>query len=118
MSNKIYCEKCGSEMQNFREDHTCGTICPNCGWSCVTSYFSAIELDQTLYTIHIQKTPAPSLTMIRCVAKLIACNFITARSLLENGTAAYEGRAVDIRRAAESLKAASLSYSVTPDFPY
>lgn len=100
------------------DGHSCSWDCPNCGWGLATSYFAPIELDQTLYTIHIQKTPAPSLTMIRCVAKLIACNFITARSLLENGTAAYEGRAVDIQRAAGSIKAASLSYSVTPDFPY
>lgn len=118
MSNKVYCEKCGSEMLDFREDHTCGATCSNCGWSWATSYFTPIELDQTVYTIHIQKTQAPSLSMIRCISKLAVCNFIAAKSLLESGTAAYEGRALDIQRAAELLKAASLSYSITPDFPY
>lgn len=50
MSEKTYCEKCGSEMKVINENHPDGMTCQNCGWGWVTSYFEPI-LSDTLITI-------------------------------------------------------------------
>lgn len=38
MNEKTICDQCGSEMRYYIACSTCGTICKNCGWSCVTTY--------------------------------------------------------------------------------
>lgn|GEM_PF-1693063 len=32
MSEKTYCEKCGSEMKVINENHPDGMTCQNCDW--------------------------------------------------------------------------------------
>ena len=51
MSEKTYCEKCGSEMKVINENHPDGMTCQNCGWGWVTSYFEPILSDTWDYHI-------------------------------------------------------------------
>ena len=38
MSEKIICEKCGTEMQSHHKGSTCSMLCPKCGWGWVMTY--------------------------------------------------------------------------------
>lgn len=112
------CEQCGSEMNYSVKDHTCCWICPGCGWGLAATYNSPIELDFTEYTISISQASAPNIHMIKCVSKLLSYNYVQAKDALEHGTGILKGTAKHIKRAAEQLSDAGITYSIQPDFPY
>lgn len=112
------CRNCNSEMQYKVEGHTASWTCPQCGWGLATSHYEPIELDQTTYTIHIGASSAPSVDMIKCVARLSGCNSIVARSSLTSGTASISGRATKIKCYLEQLSTVGLDYHIEPEFPY
>lgn len=70
MSEKIICEKCGTEMQPHHKDSTCGMLCPNCGWGWVTTCSSPIDADETMYTISFCKPEKTTAAMVKLYAKL------------------------------------------------
>lgn len=78
MSEKTYCEKCGSEMKVINENHPDGMTCQNCGWGWVTSYFEPILSDT--YDYHIILLPCEnSLLAIKTVSEIANCNYIDAK---------------------------------------
>jgi len=112
------CEKCGSEMNYFREKMSCGWLCPNCGFGVATTYIDPITEDETTYTISLQPVDAPSVNAIKTVAHLCGCNFIAARNFLTSGEAILEDNAASIRNAATVLLENHVAYTISPDFPY
>ena len=51
----MICEKCKEKMIWKIDGSTQGWSCPECGWNVITSYISEINLDETEYSIYIEK---------------------------------------------------------------
>lgn len=117
MSEKSICEKCGSEMESFIKNTTCGTTCKNCGWGWVTTYQEPIKLDNTDYTLCVKPIENPSVNNLRCVAQILACNFLEAKSKLQTKIIFTE-KATAILDIALKLKSNDIEFTITPEFPY
>lgn len=117
MIETIICEKCGSEMEYFIDGSTCGTTCKNCGWGCVTTYQDPIKLDNTNYELCIKPIINPSVDNLRCIASLLGCNFLEAKSKLQNSIT-FTKKAIAIIDIASKLKTNDIAYTITPDFPH
>ena len=48
----MICEKCGSDMQYYRNGHSVSWICNSCGDVVATTYFEPYETDMTIYHIY------------------------------------------------------------------
>lgn len=117
MSEKTICEKCGTEMLPIDPCKPVGMKCPKCGWGWATTYIEAIEQDQTLYTMSIDKQD-PLIDAVKLVAEVFSCNFLEARKSLIDGTFNVSGRACDIQKKAALLKKGNVSFRIEPEFPY
>lgn len=117
MTEKVICEKCGSEMEYFIDGSTCGTTCKSCGWGCVTSYQDPIKLDNNEYELCIEPIINPSIDNLRFMASLLGCNFLTAKSKLQDNII-FTKNAAAILDIALKLKANNIAFTVTPEFPY
>ncbi len=105
-------------MVSYREGLSCGYTCPKCGNGWATTYLSPIESDTTSYDIVVDAVETPSVEQIRIVAKMSNCNFIAAKSLLNNGGRVRSAKAKEILESIAGLRKAELTFSVQPDFPY
>ncbi len=114
----IPCEKCGAMMYGFIQGHTCGCVCHNCGWNIVTTYYEPIIMDEGPYTLQLDAIPEPTLDNIRVAARLAKCSYVEAKARLQKGEISKTGEALEIAEAAQDLKDAGYSFSITPDFPY
>lgn len=112
------CEKCETEMIPYKNGRTIGMICPNCGWGWATTEFEPIELDQTIYTIHINTITNPSKEVLKFVSKILNANFLVTYKLLKDGQASFSGKAIEIKNIIKKLQNLEIKYSITPDFKY
>ncbi len=117
MIEKVFCKKCGNEMEYFRKNHTQGWICPVCGDGMVTSYFDPIESDFTVYTIHAN-AQKPLADAIKTSAEIFCCNYLEARKGLMEGSLQISEKAQEIQKKAFALQNASVLFHIEPDFPY
>ena len=117
MSEKLICEKCGSEMEYFIKDSTCGTTCKNCGWGWVTTYQEPIKLDTTDYELYIEPINNPSVDNLRCISSVLNCNFLEAKSKLQERIR-FTKKATAILDIALKLKSNNIEFTITPEFPY
>lgn len=117
MSN-LKCEKCGAKMIHKIDGHTQGWYCTNCEWSVVTTYFSEIELDDTIYKIEVLPNNDTELDNIKIIAKFGNCNFILAKQLLNVGGILLEDRAVNIHEKIDKLDVLGIKYTITPNYPH
>jgi hypothetical protein len=112
------CEKCGAEMLEYREGHSCGYICSNCGWGLATSFYEPYETDMTRYSIVIRGNEATH-AAIKAISDVSGMNFLQANKLLRMPEAiVFEGRAVEILEKKKVLLENNISFKITPDFPY
>lgn len=112
------CEKCSSEMTYVLDGHSCSWTCPKCGWGIATSYFSPMETDMKNYMISILPNPVPNIEMIKCVSKILSCNFVNARNAIVQGSGTFQGKAHEIKESAKKLDHVGLQYQIEPAFPY
>lgn len=113
----MICEKCGSEIEYFVNDSTCGATCKNCGWGCVTTYQDPIKLDNTNYEVSIEPIENPTVDNLRCVASLLGCNFLEAKSKLQNRIT-FTKKAIAIIDIVSKLKTNNISHTIIPEFPH
>jgi hypothetical protein len=118
MSEKIFCEKCGTEMVDFQIDRSCGMECPKCGWGWATTYWSPIERDETVYSISIPSISNPTLNIIRFIAEVLSCNFIVANKKIKTSGIQLSGQAEKIQKIRKSLIELNANFVISPDFPY
>lgn len=112
------CEKCGASMVEYREGHSVGFTCMNCGWGVATSYFETHELDLTVYSIIVQGNKATPVA-IKAIASIANVNFLQAKKLIEMPEAiVFEGNASSILKKKAILGNAGIAYRITPEFHY
>ena len=116
------CERCGAEAEYRIKGSTQGWYCPRCDWAVVTTYFPPIELDQTIYQVHVatDQTGRVPVERLRVVARLTGLNYIQARDLMTSQPEilVYEGEAPETLEAARLLERAGLRYRISPEFRY
>jgi hypothetical protein len=112
------CEKCGADMLEYREGHSFGYTCSNCGWGLAASFFEPYETDTTRYSIVIQENEATR-AAIKAISDVSGVNFLQANKLLKMPEAImFEGRAVEILEKKKVLVENNIYFKITPDFPY
>lgn len=113
------CEKCGTELQEYIDNHSRGSVCPKCGWGRVTSYFTPMETDTTKYEIWICGNSDNCTDDLRVISKISNVNLLKAKHLLDMEKAKiFEGVAVEIVEKVKLLNDRNLRYKIIPDFPY
>ena len=105
-------------MESYNRGHSCGMECPECGWGWATSYFSPIEMDDTLYTVNFLVPDKVTISMIRLYAKLTGVNFLQAKEALSNGNAKISAYAKELQDQLTEIQDAELKFTITPDYPY
>lgn len=118
MNEKIACEKCGAEMRPYQEGRTGGMLCPKCGWGWATTITSAIDADETLYTIKISRPSKLTNDMVKLYAELAETNYLQAKQALEEGNAEISVLAADIQKMLPRLYEVGLEFNITPEYPY
>lgn len=119
MTGKIICEKCGAEMVPIDPTKPVGMECPKCGWGWATTYTEPKYEDETIYKIILEQGNAADLENVRVISKVIGCNFITAKAIIEGSTLVLaEGKAAQVEKHIDMLSQTSLRYRVEPDWPY
>ena len=119
MTDKIICEKCGTEMVPIDPDKPVGMKCPECGYGWVTSHIEPKLEDVTVYSIILEQGNEPSVEAIKAVSNVANCNFIRAKAMIVGAPQKMiEGRAVDIERYAKLLDEASVKYYIEPEWIY
>ena len=114
----MICDKCNTEMVYFEEGLSCGWTCPKCGNGLVTTNANSLQLDQQIYTINLTPCSDASVEDYKVVAKIGNLSLINAKKLIETGGVIVEGRALRIKQDYDLLKATSLAFDITPEFPY
>ena len=119
MTDKIICEKCGSEMIPIDPNKPVGMTCPNCGWGWATTYSDPIFDDSTVYEIILLDDNQESADNLKAIAKITNTNVINAKKLLYNlPSCIFSGKAVEISALVRLLDEKSLKYKIEPEFPY
>ena len=114
----MLCDKCNIEMVYFEEGLCCGWTCPKCGNELVTTNINDIQFDQQMYTISLAPCSDASVDDYKVVAKIGNLSLINAKKIIENGGTIVEGRATRIKEGYNLLKATTLTFDITPEFPY
>jgi len=112
------CTNCNSEMTYFIEGQCCGWKCPKCGDSLVTTYYSALEMDSTKYSISVSVNGDNNMARIKAVSEVLNCNYLQAKERLKAGFTISNVSASDATKIIKSLKKAELIFSTSPDFPH
>ncbi len=107
------------ELEARQEGHIQGWYCKNCGWIVATTYFPAIELDETDYEVRATGGDFHNEAHIKAVAEVSGRNFLGARKLLqEKEPLVYRGKAPEVVRAQDILTAAGVGVQILPPFPH
>lgn len=117
--SSIACEKCGSQMEAFREGRTQGLRCSQCDWSVVTTYTPPIQLDRTTYEVRIERGDYRDAGQVKAAAHVIGVNFLSARDLLKSSQpVVFSGDAQHVMQVRDSLLAAGVVVAIQPEFPW
>lgn len=119
MREKIFCEKCGSEMIPVDENKPIGMVCPNCGFGFVTSYIDPIFEDENVYAITLEAGNTCNNSNLKIISKITGENYIHAKKLITSAPVVItKGDALDILSVRKKLDENGIKYSVSPKFPY
>ena len=112
------CEKCGADTLEYREGHSYGYTCPNCGWGLATTFYEPCETDRTQYSIVINGNETTR-AAIKVISDIAGVNFLQANKLLRQPQAiVFDGCAAEILEKKQMLIENNISFKITPDFPY
>ena len=60
----------------------------------------------------------PSKEQLKIISKMLNVNFLITAKLLKEGTASFNGKAIDIQSKLKELYGQDIHYSISPDFKY
>ena len=115
----MVCEKCRSEMRFKQVGHTVEWICDNCGESVAATCFEPYETDPADYHIFLTAPFTASVNIIKLVSEISNRNYVESKRLIESSPAEiFCGKAADVLRIRNKLRAANVEIRIEPDFPY
>jgi DNA-directed RNA polymerase subunit RPC12/RpoP len=115
----IICEKCGNQMEVFREGRTQGIRCTHCDWSVVTTYTPPIQLDRTIYDVRVERGDYRNPEQVKAIAHVMGGNFLTAREAAKNSQSlVLSSDAQHVMQVRDSLLAAGVVVIIRPEFPW
>lgn len=115
----ITCEKCGSQMDAFREGRTQGIRCKQCDWSVVTTYTPPIQLDRTIYEVRIERGDYQDTGQVKAIAHVIGGNFLRARDILKSSQSlVFSGDAQHVMQVRDALFTTGVIVKIQPEFPW
>ena len=114
----MICEKCKEKMIWKIDGSTQGWSCPECGWNVITSYISEINLDETEYSIYIEKPLKIETEKIMIISKIANVNYIVAKQMLEEEYCILKARATKVKDTINKLEELDIKYHVNPSFKY
>lgn len=116
--NIVICEKCGIDMQCYKNGHSLSWICNNCGNAVATSYFEPYETDMTTYYVYLMVEIQPTIKNIKLIAEVMNCNYIEAKKTIEKiPTEIFQGKAIDVMKIKKKFATANIEISIEPVFP-
>jgi len=119
VDDKVFCEKCGSEMVIKRQGSTQGLYCTNCDWAVVTTYVPDIVKDSTVYEVQLTKADFGNKQHLKVLADVLNVNLLQARNIAkESSGVIFKGAAVDVDEVKKKLESVDIEYEIAPDFPY
>lgn len=129
MTEKILCEKCGTEMIDRSEGGSILVECPNCGWGWATTSYDPTADDDTAYEIWLRPGNSQSTEMLRLIASVSNINYLQAKKMLnseepvllykaDNEAAAIQNKVQKIQDIARRLEDANVMFFIVPDFRY
>ncbi len=119
MIEKVYCEKCGSEMISIDNKKPIGMNCPNCGWGWASSYINEIDLDEKIYEIILLEGNEISNATVRAISIVTNTNYLNSRKILMKGDSTLiQGNARQIKEFASILETNNIKYKIVPEYPY
>ena len=129
MSQRIICEKCGSEMIDRSSGNSIWVECPKCGWGWATTTYDPSLDDETAYEIWLHPGNFQSPEVLRLIAGIAGVNLLQAKKMLNteepimlykayNETASSQSRVQKIQNIAKRLIQKNISFFIVPDFKY
>lgn len=113
------CDVCGTKLIGFIEGMCCGLKCPKCKEAkVVTSYFSVLSQDDTIYKITLLPNNDFDINDIKTVAHAANCNYVQAKKILLNGGVVIEGEARNIHKIILEFMLENIKFVITPDYPH
>lgn len=112
------CSNCNIEMTYFVEGQCCGWKCPMCGDALVTTYYTELEMDNTIYSVLVSADCDANASKIKAVSEVLGCNYLQAKEKIATGFSVSEVFASDAAKILKLIKEAGLSYQTTPEFPH
>jgi hypothetical protein len=113
------CEACGGMLEYRREDRAQGRFCQHCDWSVATTFFSALELDNTSYHVRVRGGDPHNGLHVAAVAKVSGQGFAAVRHLLhDTDPLVFTGKAPEVIKVRDMLRAAGLQWDILPPFPH
>jgi hypothetical protein len=115
------CEACGAilGLEFRRAERSEGLFCGRCDWSVATNFFSAVDVDETEYKVHVSGGDPHNGLHVAAIAKVSGQGFAAARHLLhDTDPVVFTGRALDVLKVREALKEAGLQMRTAPPFPH
>ncbi|MBP1048418.1 hypothetical protein I6N96_19230 [Enterococcus sp. BWM-S5] len=114
------CPDCGNElMTEIEGGRTFVVSCTSCSWSAVTSYFSPIEQDNTLYHVYLEKNRILTSEQIRTTAKISPKSYLDiGRAVTDKEFLIFEGNAIEAQQIKRILEEQKIAFFIVPEFDY
>lgn len=113
------CPECGNNLKTEIIGSTATVSCDKCGWSVARSHVDPIHEDETVYSLYLESGNTANKTALLCLSKIMRCNFLQAKKLLDDGKVLlFSGKATEVREMRDQLMRGKVSYLIEPDFPY
>lgn len=116
--NKYICPECGAEMNETYDKPSLVLDCPKCGCKIATTKWDSIDLDETVYTISLEKIDCPSLENIKFISSLTGENYLKTKEELIKGNIVFKHNAVEMKEKKKLIEDNNIKYHISPEFPY
>lgn len=111
------CEKCKSELIEYRNGEDIEYICPVCDEAPSTQIDNLIEFDSNRYSVKLLPIAKYEKDLLKSVAKLCSCNFLEAKRIVEVTGKEFEPMdAIDTLKLKEQIEEVGIPYVITPKF--
>ena len=123
MEKDIYCEICKNKyfLISKTKGRISGLFCENCNeWAVVTSYFSEIELDDTIYKVFLIFNENLNIKEMKFWSNIFGINYIQLKKRIVNNLEfVYKGNATEVLNLINNeFVNENVAFNINPKFPF